>query len=98
MHWDENHTESTFKTFGCEIINAVGEAYRTIKSFWEASNVLDEEGSHHSGGGICAGSDTDDMLMRLSIRRDRETARRTQASDGDINGNRKAQHPNSECN
>jgi hypothetical protein len=98
MHWDENHTENTLKTFACEVISTVGQFYYAIKSFLEASDVLYEEGSNHSGGSICPGSGTDDMLMRLSVERDRSSARRNQESNGDINGNRKTQYSNSECN
>jgi hypothetical protein len=98
MHWDENHTESTLKTFACEVLSAVGEIYYNIKSFWEDSDVHDEDGLYDSSSGLCAGSSTDDMLMRLSIERYREAAHRNQASDGDINGDRKNQQTNRECN
>jgi hypothetical protein len=98
MHWDENHTENTLKTFACEVLSAVGEIYYNIKSFWEDSDVHDEDGLYDSSSGLCAGPDTDDMLMHLSIERDREATRRNQASDGDINGDRKNQQTNRECN
>ena len=86
MHWDENHTENTLKTFACEVLSAVGEIYYNIKSFWEDSDVHDEDGLYDSSSGLCAGSSTDDMLMRLSIERYREAAHRNQASYGDISG------------